>query len=145
MGYRRRYRSYTKVRRKPQPAAPVVHPKGHWSKPIAISDPEYKDPGLRERYCVSYSQVRYRGVTELVAYRKDIKPTIWKDWTGHCKKVENGWDIYDKASFERDHSQFSNRKDQATGIWYQDPIAELTYEQFKDQYDIYEEFQAYTD
>ncbi len=142
---RPQYRSWTKVRRKPQPAQPVVHAKGHWSKPIAFTDPEYKDPGLRERYCLTFSQVRYRGVTELVVYRKDIKPTIWNDWTGYRKKVANGWDRYDKVCFERDHTQFSNRKDQATGNWYQDPIANLSYEEFQDQYDIYEEFKAYTD
>ena len=118
MGYRRRYRSYTKVRRKPQPAAPVVHPKGHWSKPIAISDPEYKDPGLRERYCVSYSQVRYRGVTELVAYRKDIKPTIWKDWTGHCKRWRmDGISMTKRLSKEITlSSQIVRTKRQASGI-----------------------------
>ena len=84
-------------------------------------------------------QVRYRGTTIWMAYKRGTQPPVFKDaMTGYTKQVEvtrsqwEGW--MNRVSLV----QFGRR-------WYKHPITSVSYEQFCKVYVVMEEHSAYLD
>ena len=140
-GYRKR-KSYVKRRRNTQPAKPVPPKPGSYGKPLSLNEGTKVGIKLKESYHISMQQVRYRGKTTIYAYRKGNEPTLWKDWTGHMKQI--GWQYLSEQSYKNFQSD-AKQCEQNTKTWYVDPISTITYEQFKEDYVLYESFCAYTD
>ena len=84
-------------------------------------------------------QVRYRGTTMWMAYKRGTQPPVFKNaMTGYTKKVEvtrNQWQGWmNRVSLV----QFGKN-------WYKHPITSISYEQFCKVYVVMEEHSAYLD
>jgi len=84
-------------------------------------------------------QLRYRGTTMWMAYKRGTEPAIFKDaMTGYIKRVEVTHDQWQGWMNRVSLVQFGKN-------WYKHPITTVSYEEFCKVYVVMEEHSAYLD
>ena len=84
-------------------------------------------------------QVRYRGTTYWMAYKRGTQPQEFKDaMTGYSKRLEATRDQWQGWMNRVSCVQFGKN-------WYKHPITSVSYEQFCKAYVVMEEHSAYLD
>jgi len=142
MGYRKRRTSWRTNKnyqnRYKKTNQPKEHPIGSWANPYPAGP---FDPSNIDRITIRHSQVRYRGTTELTAYRKDIIPQTFKnDYGDYLYRVE--WAPHHERMF-RDFN--ANGMERINGKLFKSSLSNASFELIKECYVLFERFSRYTD
>ena len=135
MGYRRNYYRYRSRTRPPQKKE---HALGSWANPYPAGP---FDPANIDKITVYHSQARYRGTTEMIAYRKDNLPQEYRNDYG---------DYLQELRWEPHHEQYlqrfnENKLERINGKLFKSAIPKASFEQIKENYVLFERFSRYTD
>ncbi len=116
----------------------VEHSLGSWANPYPAGP---FDPSNIERITIRHSQVRYRGTTELIAYRKDNIPQAFKnDYGDYLYRVE--WAPHHEQMFR----QFNeNKMERINGKLFKSSLKNASFQLITECYILFERFSRYTD
>ena len=111
---------------------------GTYGNPHPLKD----DMSLDDSYMISHRQRRYHGTTMVIAHRKGKEPSEYRcPMRGHRKQLSS--ESFSKESFE--YYQETASPTRRDGEWHTNPIKNENYEQFIENYVLFEHYDAYTD
>ena len=138
MAYRRRYyknRSASK---------PKTYQLGHPLNPHPAPAFNVNDECWKLGISVFYSQKRYRGVTNYLAYSTGNAPEDYEGHIGSYGKRIDSWDWFTEQQFEYWKKAGHMRNVKIGDEFYQNPIVQMSYEEFKKNFVCFKRFDAYS-
>ena len=140
MAYRPRY--YSKKRSVSQPK---TYPLGHALNPHPAPVFNANDECFKRGISVFYTQRRYRGTTNYMAYPANSVPEDYEGYLGSYGQRIDNWDWFTEQEFNHWKSAGHMRNVKIGDEFYRNPIAQLSYEEFKKNFVCFKRFDAYTD
>jgi hypothetical protein len=99
------------------------------------------DKANLDKIVIYQSQVRYRGTTRLIAYRKDLVPDqSSNDYGDYVVQVK--WDAGHKDMIE---VAAAGKKEKVGNKWFKSSLTNATFQEIQEDYTLYKTYQAYTD
>jgi len=117
---------------------PVEQPLGAFGNPYPAGP---FDKANLDKVVIYQSQVRYRGTTRLIAYRKDLVPDqSSNDYGDYVVQVK--WDAGHKDMIE---VAAAGKKEKVGDKWFKSSLNNVTFQELQEDYALYKTYQAYTD
>ena len=131
-------RYYKKYQNRYRKKYPDEQPLGAFGNPYPAGP---FDPSNIDTIVIYQSQVRHRGTTRLIAYRKDLVPNQSRnDYGDHTVQVK--WDAGHKDMI---NVAAAEKKEKIGTKWFKSSLNNATFDLIKDCYVLFERFSGYTD